>query len=71
MERALYICLEDETQKWLSISGAVVRDKAMLVQANLQTVSEVRNLAFRVLIVINNAPGHPQDFLLTHPHFLT
>jgi hypothetical protein len=42
MERALYICLEDETQKWLSISGAVVRDKAMLVQANLQTLSEVQ-----------------------------
>jgi len=36
------MCLEDETQKWLSISGAVVRDKAMLVKANLQTVSEVQ-----------------------------
>jgi hypothetical protein len=42
MERALYICLEDETQKWLSISSAVVRDKAMRVQANLHTVSEIQ-----------------------------
>ena len=30
-----------------------------------------RNLAFKILIVLDNAPGHPQDFLLTHPHFLT
>jgi len=42
METALYICLEDETLKWLSISGVVMRDKAILVEANLQTVSEVQ-----------------------------
>jgi hypothetical protein len=42
MERTLYICLEGETQKYLSVNGAVVRHKAMLVQANWQTVSEVQ-----------------------------
>jgi hypothetical protein len=38
MERALYICLEDGCQSVV----LSVRDRAVLVQANLQTVSEVQ-----------------------------
>jgi hypothetical protein len=40
MGRALHVRLEDETQKWLFVSGNVVREKAMPVKVALKTISE-------------------------------
>jgi len=40
MGRALHLRLEDEIQKWLLVSGGVVREKAMPVKVALKTVSE-------------------------------
>jgi hypothetical protein len=40
MGRALHVRLEDETQKWLLVSGSMVREKAMPVKVALKTVSE-------------------------------
>jgi hypothetical protein len=39
MKRALCICVEDETQKWLSVSGVVLMEKTMSVMAAVKTVS--------------------------------
>jgi hypothetical protein len=57
---ALYVWLEDTTQKWLSVSGAVLREKAMPVKAGFKTVFKSKDLAFKVLLVLGNAPQHPQ-----------
>jgi phosphotransferase system IIA component len=41
--KGLYVCdLEDETQKRLSISGAEVRKKDMLIKVDLENLSEVQ-----------------------------
>lgn len=36
-----------DTQKWLSVIGALVREKAMLAKAGMKTVSEVQNLVLK------------------------
>jgi hypothetical protein len=40
MGRALHLRPEDEIQKWLLVSGSVMREKAMPVKVALKTVSE-------------------------------
>jgi hypothetical protein len=50
MERALCPKLADYNQQWLSVSGALVREKAMLIKTGLQTESEVKNVALKVLL---------------------
>jgi hypothetical protein len=36
--------MENETNKWLSVNGAVVREKTMAVKACLKTVPEAREI---------------------------
>jgi hypothetical protein len=43
--------LEDETQKWLSVSGVADRQKAILVNACVRTANKFENLALKVLLV--------------------
>jgi len=52
-------------EKWLSFSHALVQDKAMPQKGGLITVKS-KNIAFQVLLVLNNAPGQPQDLCLTY-----
>jgi len=59
MGSALYVWLEDMTQKWLSVSGVMVREKAMPVKAGFKTLFKSTDLACKVLLVVGNAPGHP------------
>lgn len=42
MGKALCVWLEHETQKWLSVIGADVREKTITVEAGLKTVSVVQ-----------------------------
>jgi hypothetical protein len=44
------ICGWNMTQKWLSVIGALVREKAMLAKAGMKTVSEVQNLVLCISI---------------------
>jgi hypothetical protein len=64
MDGALYVWLEDETQKWFSVIDDVKREKAMPVKAVLDTVSEVRESSLQGL-VLNNAAGHLQSLCPT------
>jgi hypothetical protein len=41
MEKVLRVWLEHETQKWLSVIGAAVKEKTIRVESGLKTVSEV------------------------------
>jgi len=68
MGNALYIWLEDTTQMWLSVSGVMVREKAMPVKAGFKTLFKYKDLACKVLLVLGNAPGHP-TVGLTHLSF--
>jgi len=43
MGRALHVWLEDEAQKWLLVSGSVVREKAVPVKVALKAVFEGQN----------------------------
>jgi hypothetical protein len=43
MGRALHVRLEYEAQKWLLVSGSVVREKAVPVKIALKAVSEGQN----------------------------
>jgi hypothetical protein len=36
-EKASCVWLEDQTEKWLSVSGAVMREKAMAIKAGFRT----------------------------------
>jgi hypothetical protein len=54
-------------EKWLSFSHASVRDKAMSKKGGLKTVKS-KNIAFKVLLVLSNAPGQPQDLCLIYPN---
>lgn len=47
-ERAQCICLQDESQRWLPVSSAVVRKKPMPVKADLKTVSVVQESSIKV-----------------------
>jgi hypothetical protein len=46
------------TQKWLSVSGVMVREKAMPVKAGFKTVFKSKDLVCKILLVLWNAPGH-------------
>ena len=61
MERALCVWLEDEAE---SVSGW--RPCQWRIVWKLYLTS--KNLAFRVLLVLANAPGHPQDLALAQPN---
>jgi hypothetical protein len=54
-------------KKWLSFSHALVRDRAMPQKSGLKTVKS-KNMALKVLLVLNNAPGQQQDLCLTYPN---
>jgi len=54
-------------EKWLSFKQVSVRDKAMPQKGGMKTVKS-KNTAFKVLLVLNNAPEHPQDLCLTYPN---
>jgi len=45
--------------EWLSVSGVMVREKAMPVKAGCKTVFKSKELVCKVLLVLGNAPGHP------------
>jgi len=46
-----------DTQKWLSVIGALVREKAMLAKSGMKTVSEVQNLVLRSLLSLTVPQG--------------
>jgi hypothetical protein len=54
-------------EKWLSFSQASVRETAMPQKGGMKTVKS-KNTAFKVLLVLNNTPGQPQDICLTYPN---
>jgi hypothetical protein len=41
MGKVLCVWLEHETQKWLSVIGAAVKEKTIRVESGLKTLSEV------------------------------
>lgn len=49
--------MEDETQKGLSFSGALVREKAMTVGAHLETMSDLK----KVVLFLDGFPVHLED----------
>jgi len=56
-----------DMEKRLSFSHASVRDKTIPQKGGLKTVKS-KNIAFKVLLVLNNAPGQAQDLCLTYPN---
>jgi hypothetical protein len=61
------VWLEDEADRCLSLSGAVMREEAMTVKAGSRTtVHKSMNIAFEVH-VRDNTPGHLQDLCFDHP----
>jgi hypothetical protein len=47
IEKALCVWLAHETQKWLSVIGASVREKTITVEAGLITISEVQEFGMQ------------------------
>jgi hypothetical protein len=68
MERALYVWLANETQKWLSVSGALARKMTMLIKAVCKLYLKSKNVALKVLLTLDNALDYPQNFGLIHPY---
>jgi len=58
MGSVLYVWLEDTTQKWLSVSDVMVREKDMPVKAGFKTLFKSKDLACKVFLVLGNAPRH-------------
>jgi hypothetical protein len=64
-EKDLCVWPEDETQKWLSFTGAVVRKKAMPVNDELKTVPEIlESSGQKVSTVLTNPARHQQFTVL-------
>jgi len=59
--RLLLVWLENETQKLLLISGAVVKDEALPVKARFKT--GLQPLAFKVPLLLDNGEGRLQSTL--------
>jgi hypothetical protein len=51
-----WVGLEDETQKWLSVSGAAERQKDILVKAYVRIANKFENLALKFVIVSLTIP---------------
>jgi hypothetical protein len=61
MKRAFCVRLEDVTEKWFSVSGAVLMEKAMQVKAGLKAVSEVQEPSIQG----SPCPGIPQGIYIS------
>jgi hypothetical protein len=62
-------CVFDQkmTHKWfISVGGAVVREKVLPVTVVIKLCLGSQNLALMVLLFLQNAPGHLQDLCLTY-----
>jgi hypothetical protein len=67
MEKALCIGSEDDTLKqFISVSGAVVREKVLPVTVVIKLYLGSQNLALTVLLFLHNAPGYLHDLRLTY-----
>ena len=50
-------------QRWLALSGAVVRKKTMQAR---KLYLKFKNLASKILLILGNAPGHLQGLGFAH-----
>ena len=62
---ALFVWLEDEAQKWLSVSDDVGEEDHASKGWFAYCIWSPKNLEFKVLLILDNAAVHPQDLGLT------
>jgi hypothetical protein len=53
------------TQTWLSVCGALMRQKSVPVLAVIKAVSESNILGLKTLLILSNAPGEIQRILVS------